>query len=432
MKSTFATLFYIDKSKTNKEGLCSIRCRISCNGKNSSFSTQLQVSPDHWSATKNRVLSVAKNATALNHRLHCIEGDLRAIYEETLKRENYITAGYIKERYLLQSKPTPTLLELYQALCNQKSTQKGKPLASETIRAFKDSWRSFERFLTHKQLQAAMPSDLDKESIEEYRSYMLKEMGNKPSSVSVRLRHLHQVVRQAIMEQYIREDPFVLIDIETPTYERNALISDDLKLLLGHRPNRSTHNHIRLIFLLGCFTGLAFSDLKKLRIEDIQPLKDGRKYIILYRTKTENRCIIPILPIAQEIIDFYVGEREEGLIFKEFPVNSYFNRLIHQIIAEVGIKTTERITSHTARHTFATTICLENGLPMETVSKILGHRFISTTEIYAKVTKQKIAKEMKPLLGSQQTKSMRKALQVCPKRKPPKRQSNGIAKSQMP
>ena len=195
-----------------------------------------------------------------------------------------------------------------------------------------------------------LPQAVDKDLIESYRLFMLRDLGNKESSVSNRLRHLHQVIRKALQEQYIREDPFDFIDIETPTYERNALTSDELHKLLSFRPHKSVDNHCRLIFLLGCFTGLAFSDLKKLRMDDVYTLRDGRRYISLCRTKTQNRCIVPLLPIAEEMLSIVSGGRTEGLFFREFPTNSHFNRKIREVIIKAGLPPHTEATSHTARH----------------------------------------------------------------------------------
>ena len=117
-------------------------------------------------------------------------------------------------------------------------------------------------------------------------------------------------------------------------------------------------------------------------------VSDGRRYISLCRTKTQNRSIVPLLPVAEKILAIVSHGRREGLFFREFPSNSNFNRTIQEICIKAGLPPHTQATSHTARHTFATTICLENGLPIETVSKMLGHRFISTTEIYARVTKR--------------------------------------------
>ena len=413
MKSTFSILFYIDRSKPSGEGLCLVRCRISCNGRTASFSTRQQTSPHDWLAKKGRVGLTSAVAQGVNHVLSAIEQRLKCTYERTLREERYITAEYLKEQYLLQDKPRQTFADIYSALCEEKAAHKSKA----TARGFRDSYKSFVRFLDTRGLRRCLPHEVDKALIEAYRLYMLRDLGYKMSSVAVYLRRLHQVFRRAMLEAGLREDPFDLIDIETPAYERNALSAEDLQRLLAYRPHRSVDNHVRLIFLLGCFTGLAFSDLKKLRMEDVYTLGDGRRYLSICRTKTQNGSIVPLLPIAEEILA-YVGQgRTEGLWFREFPVNSHFNRKIRELLVKAGCSPHTEASSHTARHTFATTICLENGLPIETVSRMLGHRFISTTELYAKVSKQKIAQEMRPLMGSEQTQRLRHALRVCPPRK---------------
>ena len=413
MKSTFSILFYIDRSKPSGEGLCLVRCRISCNGRTASFSTRQQTSPHDWLAKKGRVGPTSAVAQGINQALGAIEHRLNALYERTLREERYITAEYLKEQYLLQDKPRQTFADIYSALCEEKAAHKSKA----TARGFRDSYKSFVRFLDTRGLRRCLPHEVDKALIEAYRLYMLRDLGYKMSSVAVYLRRLHQVFRRAMLEAGLREDPFYLIDIETPAYERNALSAEDLQRLLAYRPHRSVDNHVRLIFLLGCFTGLAFSDLKKLRMEDVYTLGDGRRCLSICRTKTQNRSIVPLLPIAEEILA-YVGQgRTEGLWFREFPVNSHFNRKIRELLVKAGCSPHTEASSHTARHTFATTICLENGLPIETVSRMLGHRFISTTELYAKVSKQKIAQEMRPLMGSEQTQRLRRALRICPPRK---------------
>ena len=360
MKSTFSILFYIDRSKPSGEGLCLVRCRISCNGRTASFSTRQQTSPHDWLAKKGRVGPTSAVAQGVNHALSDIEQRLNALYERTLREERYITAEYLKEQYLLQDKPRQTFADIYSALCEEKAAHKSKA----TARGFRDGYKSFVRFLDMRGLQRCLPHEVDKALIEAYRLYMLRDLGYKMSSVAVYLRRLHQAFRRAMLEAGLREDSFDLIDIETPAYERNALSAEDLQRLLAYRPHRSVDNHVRLIFLLGCFTGLAFSDLKKLRMEDVYTLGDGRRYLSICRTKTQNGSIVPLLPIAEEILA-YVGQgRTEGLWFREFPVNSHFNHKIRELLVKAGCSPHTEASSHTARHTFATTICLENGLPI--------------------------------------------------------------------
>ena len=136
MKSTFSILFYIDRSKTNENNECIIRCRITCNGASASFSTGLHTSPVDWQLKIGRIKVAANRANAVNHQLDSIDKRLHALYELTLREENYITAEYLKEQYLHQNKPTPTLIEIYQAVCESKEELQGKTIGKATVRAF--------------------------------------------------------------------------------------------------------------------------------------------------------------------------------------------------------------------------------------------------------------------------------------------------------
>ena len=224
MKSTFSILFYIDRSKPSGEGLCLVRCRISCNGRTASFSTRQQTSPHDWLAKKGRVGPTSAVAHGVNHALNSIEQRLNALYERTLREERYITAEYLKEQYLLQDKPRQTFADIYSALCEEKAAHKSKA----TARGFRDSYKSFVRFLDTRGLRRCLPHEVDKALIEAYRLYMLRDLGYKMSSVAVYLRRLHQAFRRTMLEAGLREDPFDLIDIETPAYERNTLSAEDL------------------------------------------------------------------------------------------------------------------------------------------------------------------------------------------------------------
>jgi len=319
MKSTFSILFYIDRSKPSGEGLCLVRCRISCNGRTASFSTRQQTSPHDWLAKKGRVGPTSAVAQGVNHALSDIEQRLNALYERTLREEQYITAEYLKEQYLLQDKPRQTFADIYLALCQEKETRKGKTLSPSSVRGFRESYKSFVRFLDTRGLRRCLPHEVDKALIEDYRLYMLRDLGYKVSTVASYLRRLHQAFRRAMTEAGLRDDPFDLIDIETPTYERNALSAEDLQRLLAYRPHRSVDNHVRLIFLLGCFTGLAFSDLKKLRMEDVYTLGDGRRYLSICRTKTQNGSIVPCFPSPRRYSPTWGRGVLRGYGFGSFP-----------------------------------------------------------------------------------------------------------------
>ena len=137
----------LDRSKTSERNECIIRCRITCNGASASFSTGLHTSPVDWQSKIGRIKVAANRANAVNHQLSSIDKRLHALYELALREENYITAEYLKEQFLHQGKPTPTLIELYQAVCESKEVLQGKTIGKATVRAFRDSRKSFIQFL---------------------------------------------------------------------------------------------------------------------------------------------------------------------------------------------------------------------------------------------------------------------------------------------
>jgi len=173
MKSTFSVLFFIDRSKANEKGLCLIRCRISCNGKTASFSTKQQTAPEDWNIQRARVKASSPTAQGINNTLNAIEQGLNALYERILREEQYITAKYLKEQFLRKEKPQQSILELYQTVCEAKRAYEGKSLSKATIKAFRDSYKSFARFLVSRGQSGCVPPEVTKGLIEDYRLYML-------------------------------------------------------------------------------------------------------------------------------------------------------------------------------------------------------------------------------------------------------------------
>jgi integrase len=154
---------------------------------------------------------------------------------------------------------------------------------------------------------------------------------------------------------------------------------------------------VRDLFLIQCYTGLAFKDLYDLTPENIQIGVDGDKWIFIKRGKTDTPCHIPILPIVEQILSKHTDHpiaKKRGTLLPVFS-NQKMNSYLKEIADKTGIH--KQLTTHMARHTFATTVALSNGVPIETVSKMLGHRKIATTQIYGRILDQKISDDMKKL-----------------------------------
>ncbi|MGF7043035.1 site-specific integrase [Mucilaginibacter lappiensis] len=195
----------------------------------------------------------------------------------------------------------------------------------------------------------------------------------------------------------LTKDPFLGFRTKRNEVVPIVLTGDELTRIRNKQFDTKRLNHVRDIFLFSCYTGLAYSDVYKLRITDITIGIDGDKWIITTRQKTNSSTRLPLLPNALAILDKYKDYPKcltTGTLLPTLS-NQKMNSYLKEIADVAGIN--KKLTFHTARHTFATTITLTNGVPMETVSKMLGHKSLKQTQHYAKVLDVKISKDMKLL-----------------------------------
>ncbi|WP_286650706.1 site-specific integrase [Sphingobacterium hotanense] len=174
--------------------------------------------------------------------------------------------------------------------------------------------------------------------------------------------------------------------------DRSYLLKEDVETLLFLKPSKPRYELVKDLFIFSCFTGLSYIDIKKLKWENIQSFFDGHEWIISRRKKSDVASNVRLLEIPKRIIEKYRGVRKDDFVFP-MPSNATFNKHISKLIEEAGIVTEQKVTFHTARHTFAT-MFLTEGVPLQSLSKMMGHKNISTTQIYAKITSQKISKDM--------------------------------------
>lgn len=208
------------------------------------------------------------------------------------------------------------------------------------------------------------------------------------------MKFFKQVINKAIRAGLIFVDPFNGYKISTERVDRGFLTEDELEKMMSKNFASARLNQVRDIFIFACFTGLAYIDLAHLRVDNIQKMFDGRWWIVTHRQKTNTKVMVPLLPPAMKILKKYEGEFTDG---KLLPIitNQKLNCYLKEIADICGIN--KNITFHLARHTFATTMTLGKGVPIESVSKMLGHTNIQTTQIYARITNDKISKDMEIL-----------------------------------
>ena len=200
------------------------------------------------------------------------------------------------------------------------------------------------------------------------------------------------------MNGWLSRDPFAGFSMAKKEVERHALSNEELESLGNKKYSMERLNQVRDIFLFSCYTGLADADVQKLKRSEIGNGVDGGKWIFANRQKTKSLSRIPLLPRALKILDHYADHPQCLLTDKVLPVlsNQKMNSYLKEIADLSGIR--KNLTYHIARHTFATTITLSNGVPMETVSKMLGHKNLRTTQHYAKILDQKISQDMSGLM----------------------------------
>ena len=198
----------------------------------------------------------------------------------------------------------------------------------------------------------------------------------------------------AVAMDYLSTNPYLKFQVKTEKPKREFLTQRELKKLRKKKIEIKRLAIVRDIFLFACYTGLSYADISKLAKQHVRTGNDGKKWIIIDRTKNGSRCRVPLLPVAKKILKRYKNyptNTSKGLLL---PVNSNqkMNAYLKEIADICGIK--KNLSMHVARHTFATTITLTNGVPIETVSKILGHSSLKTTQIYARILDTKISEDM--------------------------------------
>jgi site-specific recombinase XerD len=261
--------------------------------------------------------------------------------------------------------------------------QAGLPdFAHNTIRAYKSSYNSLSRYLNGTDIKLRK---LDYQFIEGYYDYLRNVEKLQPNSAYKNIKHLYRVIKVAILNKWLKTNPFKEFHCHYRNPIRPYLTETELEFLQTTTFDTERLTRVRDLFLFQVYTGLSYSDMAALTTANIEVGIDGKKWVIINRQKTKNRCAIPLLPIALDILLKYKYK---------LPIvcNQDMNRYLKELAAICNI--TKTLTTHVGRHTFATTICLGHGIPIETVSKLLGHTSLVTTQIYAKITDKKTANDM--------------------------------------
>lgn len=395
MRSTFKHLFYINRNKTKKNGLCPVMGRITLDGDISQFSTGVETNPELWDAKAGLSTGKSMHELKVNRELKGLSESIEAHYARMVEKDGYITAERVKNAVLgIAKEPTTLLKELEEATAEiEKSIGINHTIA--TYRSYVNAYLNLSRFIKAKYKKEDIPfSQLEYSFIEDYDLYLKTEQQMTTGSVMQHIVFLRKLIKRAMNKGIITRNPFFGYVPDQPVSKHKWLSSEEIEKIMTIHIDKPSVDFVRDMFVFGVFTGLSYCDIKSLRKEQILTDSKGNQWISIKRQKTNTESIIPLLDIPKEIIRKYDGTGEGGKVFKMLCMN-----VVCSYTKQIGklCKLTNKLTFHQSRHSFGTTVCLSQGVPIETLSQMMGHRNIKTTQIYAEITGAKIEEDMQLL-----------------------------------
>jgi site-specific recombinase XerD len=382
--------FIVYKSRINRSGKSPIYCRLTFKGQRRNFATGFFTIGKDWNSKRQSSSTDDK----LNQRLKIVHHKLEEIeLYLNFKKDEYDVESILA---LYFNKPIEekgeTVISFYNKFLNRQKDLIGKDIKQITWNKYFYIYNHLEEFLKSKSLAKLELKELKLNLLYDFEYFLKAKKGNKQITVNKTLQRFKKVIKQAQIEGFIDRDPFLGYKVKKINKQIVYLKQSELKKLEEHKFGNYRLEKVRDCFVLCCYTGLAYNEMSRLKSKHLQT-NGGVNWIIIDRTKTEKTLEIPLLKKAENLISKYTFDK-----VLELPVvsNQRFNSYLKEIAEIVGIE--KNLTHHVARKTFATTVLLENNIPIEIVSHVLGHSSIKVTQDhYGKILSSSVAKEFKSL-----------------------------------
>lgn len=385
MRSTFKVLFYVNGSK-EKNGIVPIMGRVTINGSVAQFSCKQSIHKDLWDVKGNRAKGKSKESRDINLALDNIKAQIIKHYQRISDREAFVTAEMVRNAYQGIGTEYETLLRAFDKENGAFAKRVGKDRSLSTYQKYLTVRKYLAEFIKvhYKRTDIAM-DELTEDFIRDYCLYLRNEVGLAQSSVWIYSIPLKHIVTTAHYNGKIARNPFAQYKVDPDHKERGFLTEGELQAFTTIELNNPDLELARDLFVFGCWTGISFIDIKNLTTENITIL-GGSPWIVSKRQKTGVPFQIKLMDIPMQIIKRYEPYRISNSLFN-IGSHDTINKRIKEVAKLCGIE--KRTSFHLNRHTFAV-LALNYGMPIESVSKILGHTNITTTQIYAKVTNTKL------------------------------------------
>lgn len=392
-RSTFAILFYINRTKIRKDGTCQLLCKVSIDAEWEQIGTKASVNPDIWNPETGRADGRSENAVTVNRAIDELTREITNHYNHIKKSLGFVTAELVKNAVKGIGQKPVTLLALFREHNEEFKKRIGVDRIKETYDSYQRSYKHLAAFIQEKKgVEDITLRSLDKVFYDDFEIFLQTDCKMKPKTVHEHLYRLKKMTMRAVSQGTLRRDPYCRLHPELPKRKSRHLKLEDLKTLMSTQIDKPNLQRVRDWFIFSTFTGLAYADLKRLSVNDITQAEDGSWWIHIKRQKTDTPSVIKLLDVPLRIIEKYRHERQGDKVFNLYT-REYLIRLTRELGEEYGFY----LTFHKARHNFGTHMTLSLGVPLETVSKMMGHTNITTTQIYAQVTDKKVDEDMKRL-----------------------------------
>jgi len=391
-------LFYLKKAKSDSAGRAMIYVRITIKGRRSEFSTGRKVHPAKWNPESGMVVhGFSPEVHQLNTYLTKMKAEIFRLADKFKDDDIPLTADELRDTYLGKKRKYKMLLEIFQEHNNQVDSLIGRDFAAGTAERYRTAKSHLEEYIQTEYRKKDIPViQVDHAFITGF-EYFLKTKRKCSHNTAIKyVVNFKKIIRIAYANGWIAKDPFLNWKVRLKEVEREFLTQEELQKLMDTSFRAERLEHVRDVFVFCCFTGLAYADVKKLTHDDFVIGIDGELWINTRRTKTKTKSDIPVLPTPMAILEKYEGS-PHLINGKVLPVltNQKMNAYLKEIADLSGVK--KNLTTHLARHTFATTVTLSNGVSIESVSKMLGHKNLKTTQHYAKILNRKVSEDMQLL-----------------------------------
>ncbi|WP_430611593.1 site-specific integrase [Flavobacterium sp. JP2137] len=400
-KNTFGIQFVLRLPKNKKDEMATVYARITVNGRRTEISLKNKVSINNWDEAKGRAKGKRQEIVKLNSHMEQVRSLIFDCYQELIQQNKPVSVDAVKAKYLGEDiEEAMTLLKMIEY---HKQVAIGK-LAPGTMKNYYTTENYLKKFVKHQYNKSDISLDeLNYRFILDFENFLInyesvdhhKALNN--NGVMKHMERLRKIVNMAVMMDLLEKDPFSKYKLHFDKVERGHLTKEELKVLSKKNFKIERLQSVLDMFLFSCHTGLAYIDIFNLTQENIVKGIDGRDWLMTNRQKTNTTVRVPLLPEAVQLVKKYKDHPVAVAKGTLFPVvsNQRMNGYLKEIAEICGIN--KNFTFHLARHTFATTVTLSNGVPIESVSKMLGHTSIRTTQIYAKVVEHKLSEDMQNL-----------------------------------